>query len=119
MGKIERFEDIKAWQKARILVNNLYNSNETGRFSRDFHLKDQVLRASFSVMLNIAEGFGRRTNKEFIHFLEISHASCSEIQSALYIAIDRKYISDSEFESLYSQCDEISKMTMGLIKYLK
>ena len=119
MGKIERFEDILAWQKARVLVNNIYNVTLKTPFARDYNLKDQIIRASFSIMLNIAEGFGRRSNKEFTHYLEIAHGSCSEIQSALYIAIDRKYINDSDFKTFYDECDEISKMIMGLIKYLK
>jgi len=120
MSKIEKFEDIKAWQKARELVSDLYNIvDEVERFKHDFSLRDQISRASFSIMLNIAEGFGRRTNKEFIQFLVVAHGSASEIQSALYIALDRKYIIQSKFTSLYEKCGEISKMIMGLIKYLK
>jgi len=119
MAKFNRFEDILAWQKAREIVNDLYiliDKNE--RFIKDFPLKDQVLRASYSIMLNIAEGFGRRTNKEFKHFLVMSHGSASEIQSALYIALDRKYIIESEFRIIYNKCEETSKMIMGLIKCL-
>ena len=70
-------------------------------------------------MLNIAEGFGRRTNKEFNQYLEVAHGSCSEIESALYIASDRKYIDKNKFQTLYGSCEEISKMIMGLIKYLR
>ena len=120
MGKIERFEDILAWQKSRELVNDLYDVIENvEKFKRDYNLKDQIFRASYSIMLNIAEGFGRRTNREFRNYLEFSHGSCSEIQSASYIALDRKYINEIEFRKIYDKCDEISKMVMGLIKYLK
>ena len=90
MAKFNRFEDILAWQKAREIANDIYDITEEERFSKAFTLKDQILRASLSIMLNIAEGFGRRSNKEFIHFLVIAHGSASEIQSGLYIALDRK-----------------------------
>jgi len=119
MSKIKKFEDIIAWQKAREIVNDLYNIIENDdRFRKDYNLRDQVFRASFSIMLNIAEGFGRRTNKEFIQFLNVAHGSTAEIQSALYIAVDRKYINEINFTFLYDKAGEISKMIMGLIKYL-
>jgi four helix bundle protein len=119
MSKFNRFEDIIAWQKARVLVNDLYKIiDEVEKFKKDYNLKDQILRASFSIMLNIAEGFGRKSNKDFIHFLIIAHGSASEIQSALYIALDKKYINQTHFTSLYDEAGEISKMLMGLIKYL-
>jgi len=119
MGKIEKFEDILAWQKARVITNEIYTICTNDGFKRDFTLKDQILKASLSIMLNIAEGFGRRSNKEFIQFLIIAHGSVSEVQSALYIALDRKYITDNVFKELYNNCGEISKMLMGLIKYLR
>jgi four helix bundle protein len=119
MSKFKRFEDIIAWQKGRELVNDLYKViEEERRFKSDYNLKDQIFRASYSIMLNIAEGFGRRTNKEFIQYLIIAHGSASEIQSALYIALDRKYIDHNKFDLLYNKSEEISKMLMGLIKYL-
>lgn len=92
MGKINRFEDIIAGQKARVIENEIFDLIEKGNFKRDYSLRDQILRACTSVMLNIAEGFGRRTNKEFIQLLVVSHGSVSEIQSALYTALDRRYI---------------------------
>lgn len=119
MSTFKRFEDIEAWQKARELVNLLYNITNTGKFKSDYSLKDQINRASLSIMLNIAEGFGRRSNKEFINFLVMSHGSTSEIQSAMYAAIDRKHIDSETFNNIYSKCTEISKMIMGLIKYLR
>jgi len=78
-----------------------------------------VNRAALSIMLNIAEGFGRRSNKEFINYLNISHGSTSEIQSAMYVALDRKHVDDNIFKDIYAKCSEISRMIMGLIKYLR
>jgi len=118
MSKISNFEDIIAWKKAREFVNEIYNTIETSKIQYDFTLKNQIKKAAISVMLNIAEGFGRRTDKEFRQFLVISHGSLSEVQSALYIALDRKYINNEKFSSLYNRCTEISKTIMGLIKYL-
>jgi len=112
MSKIERFEDIQAWQKARELSKEIY------RVTKDFSLKDQIRRASTSIMLNIAEGFARRSTNEFKQFLYIAHGSAAEVQSALYIALDQNYISDQEFHALYKQTDAISKMRAGFIKYL-
>lgn len=88
-------------------------------FKKDFALKNQIVRASISIMLNIAEGFGRQTNKEFRHYLFYSNGSVTEVQSALYIALDRNYISKEKFHEIYNQCIEVSKMLSGLIRYLK
>ena len=119
MAKIERFEDIVAWQKARGLVKEVYRVSSDGRFAKDYSLRDQLRRAAVSVMLNIAEGFARKTNKEFIQFLVIAHGSTAEVQSALYVAIDQKYISQTQFEALYKRTDEISKLIMGFSNYLR
>jgi len=118
MGKIEKFEDIEAWQKGRQLVKEIYFISEEGRFKRDFALKEQIRRAAISVISNIAEGFARKTNKEFMQFLYISHGSLAEIEAQLYVALDLTYIESNKFNSLYNLCYEISKMIMGLIKYL-
>lgn len=119
MGNFNKFEDIQAWQKARELNKYLFSITNSGKFKNDFSLKDQILRAANSIMLNIAEGFARRSNKEFIQYLVFAHGSASEIQSAIYIAIDREYIQNDIFTDIYNRCEEISKMIMGLIKYLK
>jgi four helix bundle protein len=119
MSKFNSFEDILSWQKARIIVNEIYSITKIGSFSKDYSLKDQTRSAAISIMLNIAEGFGRKSNKEFIQFLVIAHGSASEVQSALYIALDQQYLSKNSFDKLYTHCSEISKMIMGLIKYLK
>ena len=118
MSQIGRFEDIQAWQKARELANEIYNVTNEGQYSKDFALKDQTRRAAISIMLNIAEGFARQSNKEFKQFLYIAHGSAAEVQSALYIARDLNYIDSHQFETLYAHIDELSKMIAGFIKYL-
>jgi four helix bundle protein len=118
MGKIKRFEDLICWQKARELNKLIYKITRYEKFSKDYSLKEQIKRASISSSLNIAEGFGRRTHKEFKNFLFISHGSISEVQSALYLALDQEYISDTEFKSIYDFSNEISKIISGLIKSL-
>lgn len=119
MAKFERFEEIVAWQRARELVGEVYRATTNGKFNKDFGLRDQIRRASVSIMLNIAEGFARRTNKEFSQFLFVAHGSVAEVQSALYVAMDQKYITRETFDKLYSDCTEISRMISGLIKYLR
>jgi four helix bundle protein len=118
MGKFNRFEEILAWQKSRELVKEIYDIFDINDFKKDYILQKQITGASISVMLNIAEGFGRKSNNEFKQFLVIAHGSVAEVQSGLYITLDRKFIDDSKFQSLYIKCDEISRMLMGLIKYL-
>lgn len=119
MAKFTRFEDIQAWQQARRLTREIYKITAHSEFASDFALRDQIRRAVISVMLNIAEGFARRSNKEFAQFLFVAHGSVAEVQSALYIAGDLNYITPTEFESLYQTAEEISKMLSGLIKYLR
>lgn len=119
MAKFKRFEDIVAWQKARVLVGDVYKITNSGQFNKDFGLKDQVRRASISVMLNIAEGFARRGDRQFGQFLHIAQGSVAEVQSALYIAFDQNYVDKDSFDLIYNQCVEISKMLSGLIAYLR
>lgn len=118
MGKIERFEDIQAWQKARELNKNIYDITKNAQFSKDFSLRDQIRRASISIMANIAEGFGRRSKKEFANFLNMAHGSAAEVQCHLYVGLDQKYIGQEDFEILYERIDEVSKMIQGFMKYL-
>jgi len=96
MAKIERFEDLQSWQKARQLANLIYDLTEHSKFSKDFRLSGQIQDAAGSVMHNIAEGFDSGTNPEFIRFLKIARRSASEVQSELYLALDRKYISQDK-----------------------
>jgi len=117
--KIERFEDIKAWQEARILVKMIYGAiNLNQQFKRDFKMCGQICAAAVSAMSNIAEGFSRKSPKEFIQFLYISKSSASEVQSILYAALDQKYISQEKFKKIYNQADKVSQLDSGFIKYL-
>ncbi len=118
MAKIERFEDIQAWQEARKLVFNIYPICRTIETKRDFSLADQIKRASVSIMANIAEGFGRKGSKEFARYLFIAKASATEVQSHLYVALDQEYISKEKFDELYNDLEKIQKMISGFIKYL-
>ena len=113
--KIERFEDILAWQKAQELVLIIYKIFGN---SKDYNFRDQIIRATISIMNNIAEGYERRTNKDFKHFLYISKGSCGEVRSMIYIAQKLGYISSSEFNEIYVMTIEISKMLSGFIKTL-
>ena len=113
--RIEKFEDILTWKKSEKLVLEVYRLFKN---SRDFSFRDQIQRASVSIMNNIAEGYERKGNKEFVKFLYISKGSCGEVRSMLYLALDLRYINKEEFESLYKKSIEISRMLSGLIKYL-
>jgi four helix bundle protein len=111
--KIEQFEDIMAWQKAKELTIKLYQIFET---SKDFGFRDQILRASLSIMNNIAEGFERRSDKELRHFLYISKGSCAEVRSMLLLSVDLDKISSTQANSLIDLNLEISKLLSGFIK---
>lgn len=119
MGSISTFEEIQAWQESRILVSKIYEITKSQKFQSDFDLKSQIRRASISTMSNIAEGFERQSNKEFIYFLNISKASVGEVRSQLYIALDQEYITNIEFNTLQTQTNSIAKQIGGFIKYLK
>ena len=118
--KILRFEEVKAWQEARKLVNLVYDAIDSNtRFKKDFRLAGQIQGASVSSMANIAEGFSRRSNKEFIQYLFISKSSAAEVQSHLYVALDQEYIDQGMFKKIYDKAEEVSKLDSGFIKYLK
>jgi four helix bundle protein len=119
MSKIEKFEDIKSWQMARQAKNLIYELSSKGRFAKDFTLVNQIRRSSISIMSNIAEGFERSGDKEFVSFLSIAKSSCGEARSQLYIALDRNYITQAEFDSAYKQLDETGKLIGGFMNYLK
>src|SRR5205809_1207598 len=112
MATFKSFEEITAWQKARQFCNEVFCICEKTKLSTDYKLKDQVNGSSGSIMDNIAEGFGRGGNLEFIQFLEISHASACESQSQLYRILDRKYITGEKFNELYEIAEEIKRMIL-------
>jgi four helix bundle protein len=117
--KITRFEDIEAWQEARKLVRMVYEViKKSPKFRKDFRLVNQVQDAAISSMSNIAEGFSRKGNKEFVQFLFISKSSAAEVQSEFYVALDQEYITQNEFDEIYDQAEIVSKLDSGLIKYL-
>jgi four helix bundle protein len=116
--KIKKFEDLESWKKARKLTNRVYEATAAGSFTRDFGLKDQIRRASISILSNIAEGFERGGDNEFLQFLAIAKGSCGEVRAQLYIAVDQGYLSQDLFERLLNNADEIGRMISGLMKYL-
>lgn len=118
--KIERFEDIKAWQEARQLVKMVYNAIDTNKtFQNDLRFKSQISSAAVSVMSNVAEGFSRNSNKEFIRFLFIAKGSIAELQSQLYVAADLGYIKTELKNKMYEQSDLTAKYISKFISYLK
>ena len=119
MPKITRFEDLQAWQKARQLANGICDLTEHTKFAKDFRLRDQIQDAAGSVMHNIAEGFDSGSGPEFIRFLKISRRSASEVQSELYLALDRKYVSADELKTAYDLATEAKRLINGLIAYLR
>jgi four helix bundle protein len=119
MSKIKRFEEIQSWQKARKLANKIYDLTDQGDFSRDFELRNQIRKSSGSSMHNIAEDFDASSDPEFIRFLKIARRSASEVQSQLYLALDRGYISEEDLQNTYELATEVKKLINGLIKYLR
>jgi four helix bundle protein len=119
MATFNSFEEITAWQKARLLCSKIQALTITTDLAKDYKLKDQINGSSGSIMDNIAEGFGRGGNNEFIQFLGISLGSACECQSQLYRILDRRYIDKALFDELYFLCNEIRKMIFGLIKYIQ
>lgn len=118
MATIEKFEEIISWQEARVLNKNVGRLIDEERFKKNFRLIAQIEGSAGSIMDNIAEGFERGGNKEFIQFLYIAKASCGEFRSQLYRALDREYISEIEFESLSIHAKKISMLVQKLINYL-
>ena len=119
MATFRKFEDIDAWQRARKLVEEIYALTDRGDFAKDFSLKDQIRRASVSIMSNIAEGFERDGRKEFIQFLSIAKGSVGEVKSQLYVALDRGYVTRNEFNVLSDLAGEAARLIAGLMSYLK
>jgi four helix bundle protein len=117
--KIEKFEDIQAWQEARILVEMIYGAIKLNKsFYNDYKFREQITDAAVSIMSNIAEGFSRRSNKEFIQFLFISKSSAAEVQSHLYVALDQEYMTKPQFNMMYDQADKICRYVSNFITYL-
>ena len=116
--RINRFEDIEAWQLARDLTIKVYSLTKKTEFSRDFGLRGQIQAAAGSSMHNIAEGFDSETNPEFVRFLRYAKRSCTEVQSELYVALDQQYITKAEFQDVYGHAGRTRAVIRGFIKYL-
>jgi four helix bundle protein len=113
------FEELKVWQDARVFVKSIYDLTYLQKFNKDYGLRDQIQRAAVSIMNNIAEGYERDNNREFIKFLGYSKGSAGEVRSMLYVALDLKYITKEEFESVYINALDIIKQLANFIKYLR
>ena len=118
MATIKNFEDLEVWQKARVLCKKVFELMQKESYSKDYELKNQISRSSSSTMDNIAEGFERGGNREFIQFLGFAKGSAGEVRSQLYRALDRSHINEAEFKETYALADEVGKMISGLTKYL-
>jgi four helix bundle protein len=116
---IKRFEDLDVWKEARKLVNMIYDLTSKDLFKRDFRLRDQIQRAAVSCMSNVAEGFDSDTKHQFVQMLSYVKRSSSEVQSELYVAMDRKYITEDEFNRTYGQSKSVGKLVNGFIRYLR
>ena len=112
--RIDKFEDLIAWQKARELTKEVYQISQQGAFAKDFGLSGQIQRASVSIMSNIAEGFERGGRGEFHQFLSVAKASCAEVRSLLYVALDIKYINKAEFRKIMDKAEEVGRIVGGL-----
>jgi four helix bundle protein len=119
MATIKSFEDIISWQEARSLNKELGILIDDGRFKRSYRLINQIEGSAGSIMDNIAEGFERGGNKEFVQFLFIAKSSCGELRSQLYRALDRNFITPDEFDRLSTHAMKISSLIQKLINYLK
>ena len=116
---VKNFEDLNVWKQARQLTQEVYRLTKTEKFLKDFGLWDQIRRAAISVMSNIAEGFERGGNQEFVQFLYVAKASCGEVRSQLYVALDQGYVTDNDSEKLLQSFRRLSGMISNLITYLR
>jgi four helix bundle protein len=118
LAKVDKFEDLDCWKAGRELVNMVFDLCEKASLAKDFDTKSQIKRAAVSTMNNVAEGFGRYSAIEFVRFLNIAQSSALEVRSMSYILLDRKYITQQEFDSLYKQSNTVANLHNGFIRYL-
>lgn len=119
MTEVHKFEDLSVWQQARGLVKEVYICTREAQFHHDYGLSNQIQRAAVSVLSNIAEGFERGGNKEFVNFLSIAKGSCGEVRAQLYVAFDLEYIEKNKFKLLMNKCIAISIKLQSFIQHLK
>src|SRR6185503_20670773 len=117
--QIKNFEDLEIWQLVRYLTQEIYTITKTAQFSKDYGLRDQMQRAAVSIMSNIAEGFERGGNQEFVQFLYVAKASCGEVRSQVYVALDQGYVASTEADELTNSFKRLSSMISNLITYLR
>ena len=119
MAAVRQFEDLVAWQKARELTRALYKYSSAGAFARDWALQNQVRRATVSIMANIAEGFERGGDREFLQFLAIAKGSCGEVQSHLHVGLDQEYFTPEQHAAMVENSSQVSRLITGLMKHLR
>jgi four helix bundle protein len=119
MATVLKFEELEVWQEAKVLVKAVYSATSQGKFARDFGLRDQIQRASVSIMSNVAEGFERGTNKEFAQFLYIAKGSAGEVRSLLHIAFELGYLDQTSFQTVSERAVGVSRRLSNFIKYLQ
>jgi four helix bundle protein len=119
MAGAKRFEELLCWRESREFTREIYLVTRSGRFCQDFAMQDQIRRAAVSTMSNIAEGFGRKGDKDFLRFLNYAKGSLDEVRSVLYVAVDADFIPSDRFSKLYQQSETVSSLLAGLIRYLR
>lgn len=119
MPKIERFEDLRCWQKAREMTSEVYELADSSDLASDFRLRDQLTGAAVSTMSNIAEGFARYNKKDFIRFLDYAQSSAAEVKSLLYVALDQQYGSREKVEDLQRQSEACQRMILSLLRHVR
>ena len=119
MARVEHFEDLEVWKLARSLTGKIYSFSRVGAFAKDFGFRDQICRAAVSIVSNIAEGFERRSNSQFVQFLAIANGSAGEIRAQLYIALDLGYIVQEQFTDAFDDIVRIGKMLTSLTRHLR
>jgi four helix bundle protein len=119
VATVRQFEDLMAWQKARELTRALYRYSSAGAFARDWALQNQLRRAAVSVMANIAEGFERGGDKEFLQFLAVAKGSCGEVRSHLHVGFDQAYFTPEQHAALVENASQVSRLITGLMKHLR
>jgi four helix bundle protein len=118
MSKVERFEDLRCWQEARMLVKEIYLIGEYGKLAKDYDRRSQLKRAALSTMNNIAEGFGKYSSKEFIRYLDTASNSVSEVKSILCVLLNLNYLESEKIKALQDKADEVKARALALIRYL-
>lgn len=119
MAQYNSFEDLPIWKESRVIANAIYHQSSVGAFASDYGLRDQIRRAAVSIMSNVAEGFDRESNKEFVRFLSIAKASLAEVRSQLFLALDLAYIPSDDHSKLNEQLKKLGAEIAGFMRYLE